>query len=69
MKTINVYYSDFNCIDGLKEVMTICMNRNFKLFTVIRFCNNFIEVEFEKDSNSPYFLAEHYSKTNLILIS
>lgn len=69
MKTINVYYSDFNCIKGLKEVMSICMSKGYRLFKVVRFCDNFIEVEFEKESHSPYFLAEHYSKTNCILLS
>jgi len=68
MKTINVYYSDFAIFKGLKEVMEIVISRGIKLFTVTRICNNFIEVSFEFDHNNPYKQAEHYVKTNCVLL-
>ncbi len=68
MKTINVYYSDFSSINGLKEVMEIVLSKGYKLFSVTRVCNNFMEVSFEKDHHNPYFQAEHFVKTNCVLL-
>ena len=68
MKTINVYYSDYSVFEGLKQVMEIVLSRGYKLFTVTRVCNNFMEVSFEKDHYNPYFQAAHFARTNCILL-
>lgn len=69
MKTINVYYSDFEAIEGLKQVVEIVVSRGYKLFKVTRVCNNFLEVSFEKDHYNPYWQAAYYAKTGCILIT
>jgi len=68
MKIINVYYSDYSTIKGLKQVMELVLSGRIKIFTVTRVCNNFMEVYFNKDHHNPYFQAEHFNETNCILI-
>ena len=67
MKTINVYYSDYAIIAGLKQVMELVLSNGYKLFTVTRVCNNFMEVSFRYDHNNPYWQANHYTETNCVL--
>lgn len=69
MKTINVYYSDYKIFKGLKPVMEIVLSKGYKIFTITRVCNNFMEVSFEKDHQNLYYQADHYLKTNCILFA